>query len=227
MSEKVIVVAGYGPGVSNAVAEKFGALGYKVALLARTQSKLDEAVKVFAGKNITAKGFATDLADAAAVKKTIASIQAFGQIGLLFWNPYGASAGILDASAESLTSNFNLTTTSLIIAVQAALEDLKKTKGAVLVTGGGLSLENPQVVSIAVAWNAATLAIAKSAQRKAVNLINETLKPQGVYCGEVTIIGSIKGTPFDDGTATLTAEKVADAFAALNTDRTQVFTMVQ
>jgi NAD(P)-dependent dehydrogenase (short-subunit alcohol dehydrogenase family) len=39
-----IVVAGYGPGISSAVAILFGKQGYKVALLARTQSKLDAAV---------------------------------------------------------------------------------------------------------------------------------------------------------------------------------------
>jgi short-subunit dehydrogenase len=39
-----IVVAGYGPGISNAVATKFGKQGYRVALLSRTQAKLDAAV---------------------------------------------------------------------------------------------------------------------------------------------------------------------------------------
>lgn len=40
---KVALIAGYGIGISAGVAKKFGAEGYKVALLARTQSRLDEA----------------------------------------------------------------------------------------------------------------------------------------------------------------------------------------
>lgn len=48
---KVAVIAGYGSGISAAVAKRFGAEGYKLALLARTQSRLDEAV---AGKSDTA-----------------------------------------------------------------------------------------------------------------------------------------------------------------------------
>lgn len=38
------IVAGYGPGISAAVAKRFGGKGYKLALLARTQSRLDAAV---------------------------------------------------------------------------------------------------------------------------------------------------------------------------------------
>ena len=38
---KTIVVVGFGPGISNAVAEKFGAEGFSVALVARSQERLD------------------------------------------------------------------------------------------------------------------------------------------------------------------------------------------
>ncbi|HEX7670382.1 MAG TPA: hypothetical protein VF395_12390 [Polyangiaceae bacterium] len=36
---KTIVVCGYGPGISSAVAEKFGAEGFSVALAARNASQ--------------------------------------------------------------------------------------------------------------------------------------------------------------------------------------------
>jgi len=41
---RVVVVAGYGRGISAAVSRKFGAEGFKLALLARTKSRLDESV---------------------------------------------------------------------------------------------------------------------------------------------------------------------------------------
>lgn len=41
---KVAVIAGYGVGISAAAAKRFGQEGYKLALLARTQSRLDQAV---------------------------------------------------------------------------------------------------------------------------------------------------------------------------------------
>lgn len=40
---RVLVVCGYGPGISDAVARRFGAEGFAVALLSRNQAKLDAA----------------------------------------------------------------------------------------------------------------------------------------------------------------------------------------
>ncbi|KAI8841388.1 hypothetical protein BC829DRAFT_402496 [Chytridium lagenaria] len=174
---KIAIISGYGTGVSAGVALKFGSQGYSLALLARTQSKLDDAVAHLATKNITAKGFSVDLSDPHAVKSVIPKIKAAydnAPITLLFWNPYGPSKGVLDGSIEDFQANFNITSTSLIAAVQASLADLEATKGAVLVTGGGLSLENDGVAQLAVDWNAATLAASKSAQRKLVHLLNLT-----------------------------------------------------
>lgn len=41
----VLVVGGFGPGISSAVAEAYGAKGFKLALISRTQSKLDKAAE--------------------------------------------------------------------------------------------------------------------------------------------------------------------------------------
>ncbi|KAJ3117726.1 hypothetical protein HDU96_005856 [Phlyctochytrium bullatum] len=223
---KVIVVAGYGTGISHAVATKF-AKTHKVALLSRTQEKLDKAAKDLAATGATAKGFVVDLSDPAAVKKTIADIRtSFGSIDILFWNPYGAGSLLLNSTPEQLHTSFNLQVVSLVSAVQAALDDLKANKGAVLVTGGGLSLENEFVVKTTIEWNFSTSISGKAAQRKTVNLLNEELKPHGVYAGEVTVLGGVKGTPFDHGNATITAEGVAEKFNELYTRRDKVFEQI-
>ena len=47
-----IVVCGFGPGISTAVAEKFGREGFSVALVARRKEKLDEGVKALEAKGI-------------------------------------------------------------------------------------------------------------------------------------------------------------------------------
>ncbi|KAJ3117709.1 hypothetical protein HDU96_005839 [Phlyctochytrium bullatum] len=223
---KVIVVAGYGPGISNGVAAKFSKT-HKVALLARTQEKLDKAAKDLSASGATVKGFAVDLSDPTAVKKTISDIRtSFGTIDILFWNPSPAGALLLNSTPEQLHSSFNLQVVSLVAAVQAALDDLKANKGAVLVTGGGLSLENEYVVKTTVEWNFSTTVSGKAAQRKTVNLLNEELKSHGVYAGEVTVLGAVKGTPFDNGSATITSEAVAEKFNELYTKRDKVFDQV-
>ena len=45
--QRTIVVCGYGPGISDAVANKFGGEGFQVALVARNAEKLEKACGAF------------------------------------------------------------------------------------------------------------------------------------------------------------------------------------
>jgi hypothetical protein len=79
----------------------------------------------------------------------------------------------------------------LVTAVQAAHEDLKAQKGAVLVTGGGLSLETDESTAGAFDWGCASLGIAKAAQRKLVHIMHKALAADGIYVAEVTVMGGV------------------------------------
>ncbi|KAI8801328.1 hypothetical protein BJ742DRAFT_33322 [Cladochytrium replicatum] len=233
MSNNIIVVAGYGPGVSRAVAVKFGTQGYKVALLSRTQSRLDAAAdELSQNHNIDARGFAVDLASAAAVRAVFPTIRSsFGpnaKIKILHWNPFGTPASLLHAKIEDIIGEFSVVVASLWIAIQEVEKDLEETKGAVLVTGGGMALESEASVKAAVARNAATLVVPKAAQRKLVHIAHETLKEKGIYVGEVTVTNVVRWSPMIDpeGKATLTAEAVAEQFAKAEREREAVFTTV-
>jgi hypothetical protein len=76
-----------------------------------------------------------------------------------------------------------------------------------------------------VAWNAATLAVSKAAQRKLVQYMHFALKPKNIYVCEVTVMGAVKGTPFDaDGKSTLTKEAIAEEFLKAYKEETSVST---
>jgi NADP-dependent 3-hydroxy acid dehydrogenase YdfG len=47
---KTIIIVGFGPGVSTAVAERFGAEGLSVALIARSQARLTAGVEALKAK---------------------------------------------------------------------------------------------------------------------------------------------------------------------------------
>ncbi len=211
---KTIVVNGFGPGISAAVAERFGKAGYQVALVARNAERLAAGVKALEAKGIKAQAFATDLGNPDAVKAMIASVQkAFGSIDVLQWNAYGSGAGnLLTADAAELRGVFDVPVMGLTLAVQAALADLKKNKGALLVTNGGLGFFDAAVDGIAVEWNAMGLAIANSAKHKVVRLLSKKLAAEGVYVGEVVVTGTVKGTAFDRGNAALDPHKIAERF---------------
>jgi NADP-dependent 3-hydroxy acid dehydrogenase YdfG len=221
----VIVVGGYGPGISDSVARRFGREGFAVALVGRTEERLAKASAALEQKKVRAKPFKCDLGDADAVRTMLSRVRSsLGPITAMHWNAYGGGAGDLTtAPAAELHAVLDVAVHGLIAAVQNALPDLEKAKGAVLVTGGGLSRYNPTVDETACSWNAMGLAVGKAAQHKLVGLLHQKLAAKGVYVGEVTVLGLVKGTAFDSGNATLEPDAIADKFFELYTNRKEIY----
>lgn len=218
---KTIVVCGHGPGISEAVARKFGAEGFSVALLARSRERVEKAAAALSDAKIAARGFAVDLADPAATQAAIeAARTALGPIHVLHYNAYaGGAANLLTAAPTELRATYDVGVIGLVAAVQAALPDLEAAKGSVLVTGGGLSTYDPRIDAMAVDWGAMGLAVGKAAQHKTVGLLSAALAKRGVYVGEVVVMGAVKGTAFDRGQAKLEAGDIAARFWALHEKR--------
>jgi NADP-dependent 3-hydroxy acid dehydrogenase YdfG len=200
--EKSILIAGFGPGISKAVAEKFGRAGFGVALVARNAERLDAGVKELAAKNIRAAAFPTDLSEPAAARALASKVrERLGPLAVIHWNAYAGVAGdLLTADTAALQSLFDVPVVSLLAAVQGALPDLRKHEdAAVLVTNGNFGALDPAVDKVAVDMNAMGLALANATKRKLVGLLSTKLVPQGVYVGEVNVMGLVKGTAWDDG----------------------------
>jgi len=221
---KTIVVAGYGPGISDAVARRFGREGYAVALVGRTAERLTAAVESLTKNGIEARAYPADVGEPDAVRRLVRDAsRALGPIAALHWNAYLPQGGDLTVVPDELRAVLDVGVHGLLAAVQEALPDLREQRGAVLVTGGGLALYDPQTDARAVQWGAMGLAVSKAAQHKLVGLLHQKLKADGIYVGEVTVEALVKGTKFDDGRATLEAATVADAFWELNQKRSEVY----
>ncbi|MFO0556258.1 MAG: SDR family NAD(P)-dependent oxidoreductase [Polyangiaceae bacterium] len=220
--KSTIVVCGHGPGISDAVARKFGAEGHPVALVARNKERLEAAAAALAGSGVKAQAFPCDLGDAEAVKGMIGAVRAaLGPIGVLHYNAYSGGAGDLTkASASELRGVFDTAVSGLLAATQAAFEDLRSNKGALLVTGGGFAFYDAKVDAMATQFNSMGLAVAKAAQHKTVGLLSQKLGPEGIYVGEVVVLGLVKGTAFDHGSATLEPADIAAKFWELAEQRT-------
>jgi NADP-dependent 3-hydroxy acid dehydrogenase YdfG len=225
---KTILVCGHGPGISDAVARQFGAQGFAVALIARSADKLTAAADALALRGITAKAFPADLGDPAAVTDVVARVRdQLGPITVVHWNAYATGAGDLTAASPAeLRTSLDVGVIGLVAAVQAALPDLQAQQGAVLVTGGGLSFYDDKVDSLAVSWGAMGLAVVKAAQHKLVGVLGARLAKDNIYVGEVVVLGSVKGTAFDAGNATIEPARVATRFWELYEARTPRVTQV-
>ncbi|AKV03676.1 Short-chain dehydrogenase/reductase SDR [Labilithrix luteola] len=226
---KTIIVAGFGPGISSAVAEKFGKSGFSVALVGRSEDKLATGVKALEAKGIKAAAFPTDLSDPAAARALIGKVRsALGPITVLHWNAYPTAGGdLLATDTSSFRGVLDIGVVSLLGAIQEALPDLRQQKdSAILATNGGLAFFDPSVDTMGVQWNCMGLSVANSAKHKMLALLAEKLKPEGIYVGEVVVTGTVKGTAFDSGNATLDPAAIADKFWGLYTARKDVSTTI-
>ena len=221
---KTIVICGYGPGISSAVAKRFGREGFQVALLARNEERLADGAASLEAGGIRAAAFPADLSRETDIEEAFQAVRTkLGDIAVLHWNAYATGAGdLLAVDAAATRAIFDIPVIGLLAAVKCALRDLETAPGAVLVTNGGFGLNDPAIDERAVAFGAMGLAVANAAKRKLVGLLAQKLKPRGVYVGEVMVLGSVKGSAWDNGTATLEAATVADAFYDLYASRSEL-----
>ena len=222
---RTIVVVGFGPGISTGVAEKFGAEGFAVALVGRNAERLAAGVAALKAGGVTAAAFPADAGDPVAIRAAIGKARAlFGPITVIHWNAFGgAEAGdLLAADPAAVSRVFDIAVVGLLSAVHEALPDLKAAgQGAVLVTNGAFGDITPMMDAFAVSLKSMGVALANAAKHKLVGLLAQALKDDGVYVGEVTIAGTIKGTAWDTG-AGIEPSAVADAFWGLYQARDEV-----
>jgi NAD(P)-dependent dehydrogenase (short-subunit alcohol dehydrogenase family) len=223
---KTIVVIGFGPGISTAVARKFGSLGFSVALVARNEERLATGVRALKAEKITAAAFPADAGNSATLRAAIGKARAeLGPTTVIHWNAFGgAEAGDLLATAPAVVRGvFDIAVVGLLSAVQEALPDLTTTKdGAVLITNGALGELAPQIDEYATRLNAMGVALANGAKYKLVGLLAQRLKTEGVYVGEVMVAGTIKGTPYDHAGNVIEGSAVANKFWDLYQARDEV-----
>ena len=225
---KTIVVVGFGPGISAAVARKFGAEGFSVALVARNEARLAAGVAALEAAGITAAAFPADAGNPDAIATAIReAMAALGPVSVLHWNAFGGgpereAGDLLTVNPAAVRGVFDIAVAGLLAAVQAALFDLKRAgDGAVLVTNGAFADTTPQMDQYAVSLKSMGVALANAAKYKLVGLLSARLQEEGVYVGEVMIAGTIQGTAWDTGDS-IDPKIVADKFWELYQARDEV-----
>lgn len=227
---KTIVVVGFGPGISTAVADKFGAEGFSVALVARNEARLAAGVAALEAKGVTAVAIPADASDPASIRAAIAKARAaLGPITALHWNAYGGSeAGdLMTVDPAAVKGVFDVAVVGLLAAVQEAHADLKASgAGAVLVTNGAFGELGPMFDSFAVNMKSMGVALANAAKHKLVGLLAARLKDDGIFFGQVMVAGMVKGTAWDTGGGGIDPATVAGKFWDLYQGRGESYARV-
>lgn len=101
-TDKVVFVAGGTSGINLGIARGFARAGARLAVLSRSQEKVDAAVAGLQALGAKAIGFAADVRDFEAVEQTLADTQSqWGNIDVLV----SGAAGNFMASAKDLSAN--------------------------------------------------------------------------------------------------------------------------
>jgi NAD(P)-dependent dehydrogenase (short-subunit alcohol dehydrogenase family) len=209
-----MMIVGFGPGTAAAVAEKFGKNGFSVALIGRSEERLAAGASALKAQGIDAYAFPADAGDPASIRSAVRSVRSqLGPIDVLHWNAYGGAdvGDLLTADQDSLHKLFDVAVFGLLAAAEEALPDLKRDgSGALLISNGALGVASPEMDKPSVNFHMMGLALSSGAKRKLVGLLAERLKGEGIYVGEVTVYGTIKGSSAADG-GSIDPSVIADA----------------
>ncbi|MXP23535.1 SDR family NAD(P)-dependent oxidoreductase [Gordonia sp. HNM0687] len=210
-----IAIVGAGPGMGLAIARTFGAHGFDVALISRTQKNLDALAAELAGEGITAKGFAADVCDHTALTGALRSAATeFGQIDVLEYSPVDAAGTQMvspsTASPADIQAQIEQQLYGAIAATQAVLPAMREAgSGTLLFTTGGGSVDpNPMLGNV----NAAAAAL----RNWTLNLHKE-LADTGVQATHVAISVWIGDGP--EGVPTASADQIAPVYWDLHIER--------
>jgi len=223
----LLVVVGYGPGVSHATAERFGREGYALALIGRTRSRVEDGASQLEQLGIDAHAYVADAGDLSQMATTIGLIrEAQGPIGAVLWTA-PRKAGVTDVLStrpEEISQVFSVGIDGLLGVVQATRDDLRTVPGAaVLVANGGLGDQSSSAEQMAAAYDIDGTALEAAAKSKLVGILAERLRPEGVYVGEVIIGGAVRTPQSAPGTG-IDPLAIADRFWSMASDRDEVRT---
>jgi NADP-dependent 3-hydroxy acid dehydrogenase YdfG len=178
VSKPVALVSGVGPGTGAAIARRFAAGGYAVAMLARTADRLGALEKEIAG----AHGFACDVTSEPAVETAVAAVRkTLGPPRVFVHNAVGGAFGnFLDVEPAVLEKNFQVNVMAFLhLARRLAPAMVEAGDGAIVATGNTSALRGRA--------DFAGFAPTKAAQRILAEAMARHLGPKGVHVAYVVI----------------------------------------
>jgi NAD(P)-dependent dehydrogenase (short-subunit alcohol dehydrogenase family) len=180
----VCAVVGVGPGNGEAIARRFAADGYDVALMARRT----ELTAKLAGELPGAKAYACDVTEAASVEAAFAAARSdLGEIDALIYNAgSGVWGHVEDVKAEDLEHAWRVNTLGLFLTGQQGIPAMRrKGRGSIIVVGATASRRGGA--------GAAAFAQAKMAQRALAESMARHLWPAGIHVALIVVDGVVGG----------------------------------
>ena len=182
MKDKVIVVAGAGPGNGMALARRFAGPGARVALLSRNKKNADLLAAELPG----ARGYRCDVTDEAAVAACFGAIsEDLGQVDTLLYNAgSGVFADVEKITAEQFEAAWKVNALGALLCSQQVIPKMKASAaGNIIFIGATASRRGGKMT--------AAFAPAKAAQRSLAESMARSLWPLGIHVALLIIDGVV------------------------------------
>lgn len=217
-----IAIVGAGPGLGLAIARKFGQEGFSVALISRTQDKLDRLAAQLGDEGITAVGFTADVMDRPSLTAALtAARERFGSIDVLEYSPADTTGGpltpadIRQATPENVQPQIEYSLYGGMTAVEAVLPAMRAAgTGTIIVTTGAGSVRPAPMFGNVTAAGAAL-------RNWALNLGTALdADDTGIHVAHVAIgVWVTDSKPADNHVRSLSPSEIAPRYWDLHTGR--------
>jgi NADP-dependent 3-hydroxy acid dehydrogenase YdfG len=133
--ERRALITGASSGIGKATAFALAQQGFHLALVSRSQDRLEEVASAVSDYGVTAKVYPLDLADVAQVRSQIAAIDAdFGPIDLLINSAgLGYTGDLLDTSLADWQRVLDLNLTSVFQCIQGILPGMRQRRRGTII----------------------------------------------------------------------------------------------
>lgn len=206
-----IAIVGAGGGLGRAVASRFGREGFSVALISRSQARLDALAADLRSEGVEAAGFAANVRDQASLRGALErATEQLGPIEVLQYSPLPAKEfmrPVLETTAEDLVGPVEFSIYGSVTAVRQVLPGMRSIgHGTILFVNGGSAVRpGARVTGTSVAF---------AGESAYAELLHDAVRDEQVHVGQLIIPFGI-----DDGQPEHSGESIADRLWAIHTER--------
>jgi len=183
MYQPTCVIAGAGPGLGLAIAERFAKEGFAAFVLCRRPRQLESRISKLQTGERSILALECDVASSPSIQSALRQVRrATGGCDVLVYNAFANNSGTATAlDPDTVLSEFRVNVAGALTFVNLTIGDMRAKGGTILFSGCGLAREpSPQKASQSVG---------KAALRALVDCLAAEVEADGIRVGMVTVDG--------------------------------------
>ncbi|MHA4816100.1 SDR family NAD(P)-dependent oxidoreductase [Streptomyces aculeolatus] len=206
-----LALVGAGSGLGLATARRFGREGFDIALISRSQERLDTLAAELDRDGIRARGFAADVLDHKALTAALdAATATLGVIEVLQYSPVPRAdfmKPVLETTADDLDGPLSFSAKAPVTCVNVVLPGMRDLgRGTLLFVNGSSAVRpNPKVAGTSIAF---------AAESAYAEMLHQVLAPENIHAAQLIIPGAISPDAEHSSPAVL-----AERLYAIHTER--------